>query len=84
MGAKVYIRHENGKNEYYDLTADPYQLHNALQLDDPKKSPPAPRPVTRKYYERRLDDLYKCKGQRGPGSCGEAEDAPLLPGDTTP
>jgi N-acetylglucosamine-6-sulfatase len=84
MRGKVYTRHENGEKEYYDLAADPYQLHNALRPDDPNKTPPAPDSVTRTYYEQRLDALYKCEGQRGPGSCGEAEDVPLLPGDTTP
>jgi N-acetylglucosamine-6-sulfatase len=84
MSSKVYIRHENGMREYYDLAADPYQLHNAFQPDDPDKTPPAPRPAIKAYYEQRLNALYECEGQRGPGSCGEAEDAPLLPGDTTP
>jgi N-acetylglucosamine-6-sulfatase len=84
MRSEVYTRREDGVNEYYDLGADPYQLHNAFQPDDPNKTPPAPRPRTRKYYEQRLNALYDCEGQRGPGSCGEAEDAPLLPGDTTP
>ena len=84
MRDKVYTRHENGEKEYYDLATDPYQLHNAFQPDDPNKTPPAPDSATREYYEQRLDALYECEGQRGPGSCGEAEDAPLLPGDTTP
>jgi N-acetylglucosamine-6-sulfatase len=84
MRNKVYTRHENGEKEYYDLATDPYQLHNAFQPDDPNKTPPAPDSATREYYEQRLDALYECVGQRGPGSCGEAEDAPLLPGDTTP
>jgi hypothetical protein len=83
MSSKVYTRRENGVREFYDLAADPYQLHNAFQPDDPNKTPPAPRPVTKAYYEQRLDALYECEGQRGPGSCGVAEDAPLLPGDTT-
>lgn len=84
MSSKVYIRHENGKREYYDLAADPYQQHNAFQPDNPKKTPLKPDSATREYYEQRLNALYTCEGQRGPGSCGEAEDAPLLPGDTTP
>ena len=84
MSSKVYTRRENGVREFYDLAADPYQLHNALQPGDPNKTPPAPRPVTKAYYEQRLDALNVCEGQRGPGSCGEAEDAPLLPGDKTP
>jgi N-acetylglucosamine-6-sulfatase len=84
MSNKVFVRHENGQREYYDLAADPYELHNAFQLDDPNKTPPAPDSPTRKYYEQRLNALYNCKGQRGPGSCGEAEDAPLLPASTTP
>ena len=84
MSSKVFIRHENGKREFYDLAADPYELHNAFQPDDPNRTPPAPDPATRKYYEQRLDALYNCREQKGPGSCGEAEDAPLLPGSTAP
>jgi arylsulfatase A-like enzyme len=84
MSSKVYTRHENGEKEYYDLASDPYQLHNALQPDDRNKTPPAPDSATRAYYEQRLNALLDCEGQRGPGSCGEAEDGALLPGDTTP
>ena len=84
MRGKVYTRHDNGDKEYYDLAVDPYQLHNALRPDDPDKTPPAPDSATRAYYEQRLNALYNCEGQQGPGSCGEAEDAPLLPGGTTP
>src|SRR5215212_932664 len=82
MRSKVFIRHENGKREYYDLAADPYELHNAFKPDDPNKTPPAPESSSREYYEQRLNALYNCEGQRGPGSCGEAENAPLLPGST--
>ena len=83
MRSTVYTRHENGVKEYYDLQKDPYQLHNAFRPDAPD-TPPAPDSATTGYYEQRLDALYACVGQQGPGSCGEAEDAPLLPAGTTP
>lgn len=79
MKDEVYTRHESGEREYYDLSVDPYQLHNAFRPDDPDRTPDAPDPATRAYYEQRLDALYGCRGQTGPRSCRRAEDAPLLP-----
>ena len=72
-GVKVYTRHQNGEQEYYDLVQDPHQLHNALGAAD--TAYPAPDTATLNYYEERLDALYNCAGQ----SCRTAEDAPLLP-----
>jgi N-acetylglucosamine-6-sulfatase len=77
MGSKVYTRYEQGTYEYYDLAVDPYQLHNALGRSDTAYAPPDP--ATRGFYEQRLNALYSCRGHEGPGSCREAEDAPLLP-----
>jgi N-acetylglucosamine-6-sulfatase len=81
MGGKVYTRYGNStEKEYYDLSADPYQLHNALGAGDTTYQPPDGQILD--YYEARLDALYACSGQVGPGSCREAEDAVLPP--TTP
>jgi arylsulfatase A-like enzyme len=82
MNFSNYTRYEDGEKEYYDLRLDPYQLHNALGSSDTTYPPPAP--AIRAYYERRLNDLYACSGHEGPGSCREAEDAPLLPSGGTP
>ena len=82
MGGKVYTRHINGEREYYDLSEDPYQLHNALGASD-STYPPPDRGIL-DYYDARLGDLYACSGHEGPGSCREAEDAPLLPAGATP
>jgi hypothetical protein len=30
MRGQVYTRYQNGEKEYYDLTVDPYKVHNAL------------------------------------------------------
>ncbi len=76
--AKVYTRHQNGAEEYYDLSRDPHQLHNALGAADTDY--PAPDAATLNHYEDRLDALYRCSGQ----SCRTAENAPLLPGGPTP
>jgi N-acetylglucosamine-6-sulfatase len=78
MPGKVYTRYEGvTAKEYYDLTIDPYQVHNAFGASD--TAYPPPNPTTQAYYEKRLDDLYACSGHEGAGSCVEAEDAPLLP-----
>ena len=81
-GVKVYTRHEmgpgDGDKEYYDLSRDPNQLHNALGAAD--TTYPAPDDATLAYYEERLDALYSCAGQ----SCRTAEDVSLLPGGPTP
>jgi N-acetylglucosamine-6-sulfatase len=82
IGGKVYTRHEGGAREYYDLSVDPYQVHNALGGGDTTYQPPDDE--TRDYYEQRLNALYACSGQVGPGSCREAEDVPLLPTTTIP
>ncbi len=82
MGGNVYTRHEGGAREYYDLTQDPYQVHNALGGGDTTYPPPDGEILD--YYEARLDALYACSGQVGPESCREAEDAPLPPAPTTP
>jgi N-acetylglucosamine-6-sulfatase len=82
MGGRVYTRHEGGNKEYYDLAKDPLQLHNALGAGDTTYLPPDT--VIRDYYEQRLHALTTCSGHAGAGSCVEAEDAPLLPVDTTP
>ncbi|HKH09910.1 MAG TPA: sulfatase/phosphatase domain-containing protein, partial [Rubrobacter sp.] len=77
-GVKVYTRHETGPGggdkEYYDLSRDPNQVHNALGAAD-NTAYPAPEDTTLAYYEERLDALYNCAGQ----SCRAAENAPLLP-----
>jgi arylsulfatase A-like enzyme len=77
MGDKVYTRYQGGASEYYDLTVDPYQLHNALGPSDTAYAPPDE--ATRSYYEQRLNALYSCRGHEGPGSCRGAENAPLRP-----
>jgi hypothetical protein len=82
MVGKVYTRHEGGAKEYYDLARDPHQVHNALGDGDTTYAPPDS--TIRAYYEDRLTNLYRCSGHEGPGSCREAEDAPLLPAATTP
>jgi N-acetylglucosamine-6-sulfatase len=84
MRHEVYTRHAGTANEkeYYDLTKDPYQVHNALGARDTTYPPPDQ--TTRAYYEQRLDALYACSGQEGAGSCAEAEDAPLQPSGTAP
>ncbi len=83
MPGKVYTRYEGVRaKEYYDLTIDPYQVHNAFGASD--TAYPPPNPTTRAYYEKRLDDLYACSGHKGAGSCVEAEDAPLLPATIAP
>jgi N-acetylglucosamine-6-sulfatase len=76
MSSKVYTRYGKGAYEYYDLSVDPHQLHNALGRSDIAYAPPDQ--ATRGYYEQRLNALYSCKGHEGPGSCRGAEDAPLL------
>ena len=65
------------------MAADPIRCATPYSQTTQTRRLKQPRPVTKAYYEQRLDDLFKCEGQRGPGSCGEAEDAPLLPEDTT-
>ena len=76
MRGKVYTRYARGGREYYDLTKDPNQVHNALGRSDTTYS--APGRATLAYYEQRLDNLYRC-GVDGPMTCREAENAPLLP-----
>ena len=80
MVGQVYTRHESGAREYYDLKQDPNQVHNALGRRDTTYQPPDA--STLDYYEQRLNALYACGGQTGPGSCRAAEDAPLLPAAT--
>jgi N-acetylglucosamine-6-sulfatase len=82
MDGSNYTRYEDGEKEYYDLRLDPYQLHNAFGPSD--STYPPPDPAIRAYYERRLNDLYACSGHGRPGSCREAEDAPLVPSGGTP
>jgi N-acetylglucosamine-6-sulfatase len=79
---KVYTRHQGGAKEYYDLARDPYQLHNAFGASDTTYPPPDGEISA--YYDQRLEALNACAGQEGPSSCREAEDAPLVPGGTTP
>jgi hypothetical protein len=81
-GVKVYTRHQTGRvdREYYDLRQDPHQLHNQLGPEDDNQRNDPPDSETLAYYEERLDALYRCAGQ----SCRTAENAPLLPGGTTP
>ena len=87
-GVKVYTRHQtgpgDGDNEYYDLSLDPYQLHNALGAADTDY--PAPDTATLAHYEGRLDDLYGCGVPLAgrPSTCQEHENAPLLPGGGAP
>ena len=83
MPQEVYTRYEAPDREYYDLAKDPLQLHNALgAAGDTTYLPPDT--AIRDYYEQRLLALTTCSGHAGAGSCVEAEDAPLLPGGTTP
>ena len=63
MEDRVYVRHESGEREYYDLAADPLQLSS---------SPGSLTDAQRAAYERRLDALLGCKG----ASCRAAEDGP--------
>jgi arylsulfatase A-like enzyme len=61
-----YVRFENKEKEYYDLTADPIEIHSKPEtLDD----------ATRNSWEQRLDDLHGCQG----AACRAAENAPLFP-----
>ena len=66
MRDEKYIRFQNGEKEYYDLTADPYEL---------RSDPGSVDPGTRAYWEGRMDDLRACGG----AECRTAEDAPKLP-----
>lgn len=60
MQNEVYIRHESGEKEYYDLATDPYQLES---------SPGSLTPEERASRERRLNALLECEG----ASCRAAE-----------
>jgi N-acetylglucosamine-6-sulfatase len=90
QGVKVYTRHEDRRNggdkEYYDLEEDEHQLHNALGVAD--TTYPAPDDSILAYYEKRLDDLYRCGSDTTDPQtsmpCGRAENAPLLPAGATP
>ena len=82
MQGKVYTLYKGGKKEYYDLTVDPYQLHNAFGTSDTTYPPPDT--ATKRHYERRLDALDACAGHKGPRSCRDAEDAPLLSAGAAP
>jgi hypothetical protein len=83
MPGKVYTRFgKSREKEYYDLTKDPYQVHNALGGSDTTYLPPDG--STRDHYERRLDALYACAGHEGPNSCVAAENTPLLPTGMAP
>ena len=79
MSSKVYTRRER-HGEFMTWLRTPYRLQR-LTARQPKQDASSTCPVTKAYYEQQLDDLFECEGQRGPGSCGEAEDAPLLPED---
>ena len=90
QGVKVYTRHEDRRNggdkEYYDLEEDEHQLHNALGVAD--TTYPAPDDSILAYYEKRLDDLYRCGSDTTDPQtsmpCRRAENAPLLPAGATP
>jgi N-acetylglucosamine-6-sulfatase len=86
MPDKTYTRYGTGEKEYYNLTLDPDQVHNAFSTS--KTDPPryaAPDSATRDHYEKRLNDLYTCKGHDGDAdSCTVAENAPLRPTGTAP
>jgi N-acetylglucosamine-6-sulfatase len=90
QGVKVYTRHEDRRNggdkEYYDLEEDEHQLHNALGVAD--TTYPAPDDSILAYYEKRLDDLYRCGSDTTDPQmsmpCRQAENAPLLPAGATP
>jgi N-acetylglucosamine-6-sulfatase len=71
MRSEKYIRFQNGQKEYYDLTADPYEV---------RSNPGSVSAATRAYWEQRLDDLQGCNG----AACRTAENAPLLPAQAAP
>jgi hypothetical protein len=57
-----YIRFENNEKEFYNLAADPIEIHSKPEkLDD----------ATRNYWERRLNDLHRCRRT----GCRAAENA---------
>jgi arylsulfatase A-like enzyme len=61
----VYIEYVTGEKEFYDITKDPYELHNlASKLD----------PDTAKALSDRVAALVKCKAD----SCRAAENQPLV------
>ncbi|MEP6984975.1 MAG: sulfatase [Chloroflexota bacterium] len=60
----VYVEYETGEKEFYDLTKDPYELHNlAAKLD----------PATLKALSDRVSALVICKAD----ACRAAENQPL-------
>jgi N-acetylglucosamine-6-sulfatase len=82
MEGSNYTRYHDGApdndpdpKEFYDLSEDPYQVHNAFSTSDTDPPANTPDSATQAYYEDRLDALYACAGQ----SCRTAENAPLLP-----
>ena len=87
-GVKVYTRHQNGEEEYYDLApdVDPHQLHNALGAAD--TAYPAPDDATLAHYEERLDDLYRCGFDPNDPDrsmpCRQAENDSLIPNVSAP
>ena len=60
----VYVEYVTGEKEFYDITKDPFELHNlAKNLD----------PATGKTLSDRVSELVKCKAD----SCRTAEDQPI-------
>lgn len=60
----IYVEYVTGETEFYDLTKDPYELHNlAGKLDT----------ETAKILKDRVAELVRCKTE----SCRAAEDQPL-------
>ena len=83
MRTKVYTRYGTSKQrEFYDLTKDHYQVHNALGPSD--TTYPPPNSSTLGYYDKRLKALYACAGHEGPGSCVAAENAHVAPTGVAP
>jgi N-acetylglucosamine-6-sulfatase len=60
----TYVEHGTGEREFYDLSADPYQLSNLAEVIDP---------VVFKALSSRLRQLAKCAAD----SCRWLEDLPL-------
>lgn len=66
MREEKYTRFENGEKEYYDLTADPYEL---------RSDPGSVSPEVRAHWENRMDAIGSCAG----AECRTAENAPTYP-----
>lgn len=71
MRNEKYIRLQNGEEEYYNLSTDPYEVRSKPGSIDPE---------VRAYWNRRMDTLGSCSGS----DCRTAENAPPLPTQSSP